>query len=154
MRLFSFILLAMLGLNISFAQETCYTEEEQELLMFLQADSISGRTGAVQLSSAHCTLNVPDGFVFLDPQESKHLLVDYWDNPEERLEGVLGTMVKADAGIYVNVETAYIVSYDNCGYVSDEDAASIDYSDLLKEIQEGLEEVLWSTNSPEDLEGI
>lgn len=140
MRLFSFILLAMLGLNISFAQDTCYTEEEQALLMFIQADSISGRTGAVQLSSAHCTLNVPDGFVFLDPQESKHLLVDYWDNPEDRLEEVLGTMVKADAGIYGNVETAYVVSYDNCGYVSDEDAASIDYSDLLKEIQEGLEE--------------
>ncbi len=140
MRYFLSILLVMSGLNISFAQESSLTEEEQELLMLLQSDSISGRTGAVQLSSAHCTLNVPDGFVFLDPQGSRHLLVDYWDNPEDRLDGVLGTMVKADAGIYDNVETAYVVSYDNCGYVSDDDAASIDYNALLKDIQEGLEE--------------
>ncbi len=140
MKYFLSILLVMSGLNISFAQEPSLTEEEQELLMFLQSDSITGRTGTVQLSSAHCTLNVPDGFVFLDPQGSRHLLVDYWDNPEDRLDGVLGTMVKADAGIYDNVETAYVVSYDNCGYVSDDDAASIDYNALLKDIQEGLEE--------------
>lgn len=140
MKYFLSILLVMSGLNISFAQEPSLTEEEQELLMFLQSDSITGRTGTVQLSSAHCTLNVPDGFVFLDPQCSRHLLVDYWDNPEDRLEGVLGTMIKADAGIYDNVETAYIVSYDNCGYVSDEDAAGIDYNALLKDIQDGLEE--------------
>ena len=112
----------LLWSSTALAQEAPLTQEEKELIAQLQADSIKGQTGAIQLPSAHCTLSVPDGFVFLDSQSTKHLLVDYWDNPQEKLDGVLGAMVKADAGIFYNVETAYVVSYDNCGYVSDEDA--------------------------------
>ena len=130
----------LLWSSTALAQEAPLTQEEKELIAQLQADSIKGQTGAIQLPSAHCTLSVPDGFVFLDSQSTKHLLVDYWDNPQEKLDGVLGAMVKADAGIFYNVETAYVVSYDNCGYVSDEDAASIDYNALLKDMQDGVKE--------------
>ena len=130
----------LLWSTTAFAQEAPLTQEEEELIAQLQADSIKGQTGAIQLPSAHCTLNVPEGFVFLGPYDSKHLLVDYWGNLEDRLNGVLGTMVKGDAGIFYNVETAYVVSYDNCGYVSDKDAINIDYDALLKDMQEGVEE--------------
>ena len=130
----------LLWSTTAFAQEASLTQEEEELIAQLQADSIKGQTGAIQLPSANCTLNVPEGFVFLGPYDSKHLLVDYWSNPEDRLNGVLGTMVKGDTGIFYNVETAYVVSYDNCGYVSDKDAISIDYDALLKDMQEGVEE--------------
>ena len=141
MKHFVLIIAAFLLCGIpAFAQEAPLTQEEEELIAQLQADSIKGQTGAIQLPSAHCTLNVPEGFVFLGQYDSKHLLVDYWGNPEDRLNGVLGTMVKGDAGIFYNVETAYVVSYDNCGYVSDKDAISIDYDALLKDMQEGVEE--------------
>ena len=141
MKHFVLIIAAFLLWNTTaFAQEAPLTQEEEELIAQLQADSIKGQTGAIQLPSAHCTLNVPEGFVFLGPYDSKHLLVDYWGNPEDRLNGVLGTMIKGDAGIFYNVETAYVVSYDNCGYVSDKDAISIDYDALLKDMQEGVEE--------------
>lgn len=141
MKHFVLIIAAFLLWNTTaFAQEAPLTQEEEELIAQLQADSIKGQTGAIQLPSAHCTLNVPEGFVFLGPYDSKHLLVDYWGNPEDRLNGVLGTMVKGDADIFYNVETAYVVSYDNCGYVSDKDAISIDYDVLLKDMQEGVEE--------------
>lgn len=141
MKHFVLIIAAFLLWNTTaFAQEAPLTQEEEELIAQLQADSIKGQTGAIQLPSAHCTLNVPEGFVFLGPYDSKHLLVDYWGNPEDRLNGVLGTMVKGDADIFYNVETAYVVSYDNCGYVSDKDAVSIDYDALLKDMQEGVEE--------------
>lgn len=141
MKHFVLIIAAFLLWNTTaFAQEAPLTQEEEELIAQLQADSIKGQTGAIQLPSAHCTLNVPEGFVFLGPYDSKHLLVDYWGNPEDRLNGVLGTMVKGDADIFYNVETAYVVSYDNCGYVSDKDAISIDYDALLKDMQEGVEE--------------
>ena len=106
------------------AQEYNYTPEELAFLEEIQADSIYGQTGSISLSSAHCTLNVPEGFVFLNPTQSEHLLVDYWDNPQERVDGILGTLVKEDAGIYDNVETAYVVYYENAGYVSDKDASS------------------------------
>lgn len=133
-------MLILAGMNFSFAQENELTQEEQEFLEFVIADSISGQTGAVNLSTAHCTLNVPDGFVFLNKTDSRHLLVDYWENPEDRLEGVLGTMVKADAGIFYNVETAYVITYDNCGYVSTKDANSINYTDLMADMKKQVKE--------------
>lgn len=140
MRYFLSIFLSFVSSILIFAQEQELTAEELAVLEELQADSIIGQTGAVNLYSAHCSLNVPKGFVFLDPMQSKHLLVDYWGNSQDKVEGTLGTLVKDDAGIYYNVETAYVVSYEDAGYVSDKDAASIDYDDLLKSMQEGLRE--------------
>lgn len=135
-----FILCLLLGVNIATAQDSDLTEEEKELVRKFQADSIKGQTGAVKLESAHCTINVPDGFIFLDESSARHLLVDYWDNPEERTYGVSGALVRADAGIFYNVENAYVVSYDNCGYVSDKDASEIDFNELLEQMQEQTKE--------------
>lgn len=123
-----------------FAQEDELTPEQMEILEQILADSIQGKTGIISLDGANCTLNVPEGFIFLDKDESRHLLVDYWDNPTDRLDGIIGTMVKQDAGIFYNVETAYVISYENAGYVSDKDAISIDYDDLLKSMQEAVRE--------------
>ena len=112
--------------------------DEEAIRQFIATDSIHGQTGAVPFKEAHCTLDVPEGFVFLNPVDSRHLLVDYWDNPEEKIDGILGTMVTADAAVFGDVETAYVISYDSSGYVSDEDAGSIDYDELLESIQESM----------------
>lgn len=123
-----------------YAQTEELSPEEYEFLQQIESDSIKGQTGAITLSQAHCTINVPDGFVYLDPEDAKHLLVDYWDNPEEKYEGVLGTLVSEYAGVFDDVNTAYIIFYSDAGYVSDEDAESIDYDELLKNIRETIEE--------------
>lgn len=124
----------------AFAQDEELTPEQLEVSEQLQADSIQGQKGLISLNIANCTLNIPEGFVFLDTEASKHLLVDYWDNPTDHVDGILGAMVKQEAGIFYNVETAYVISYENAGYVSDEDATSIDYDDLLKNMQESIKE--------------
>lgn len=112
--------------------------DEEAIRQFIATDSIRGETGAVPFREAHCTLDVPEGFVFLNPVDSRHLLVDYWDNPEEKIDGILGSMVSADAAVFDDVETAYVISYDSSGYVSDEDAGSIDYDELLESMQESV----------------
>lgn len=122
-------------------QNEALSSEDLEFQQYIEHDSIIGQTGSVVLDEAHCTLQVPDGFVFLNPEETKHLLVDYWENPSEKLSGTLGAMVRQNAGTYINVETAYVIWYEDAGYVSDEDAKGIDYAELLKEMQdETLEE--------------
>ncbi len=120
----------------SFAQEADdgdgLTPEQIEQL---RNDRIDGRTGPVALASAHATLRVPDGYVFVDAAGARHLLVDYWDNPESNAEGVLGMLVPAECEIFLDIETAYLFEYKDAGYVSDEDVASIDYAKLLREMQ-------------------
>lgn len=102
--------------------------------------ALQGETGNISLENAHCTLNVPEGYLFLNKEDSKTLLCLYWGNSLSSVENILGTLVKKDAGTYSNVQTAYVVSYDNAGYVSDKDAESIDYEELFKDMKKSLYE--------------
>ena len=124
----------------AFAQYEDPTPEELRILEQLQADTIPGQTGVISLDVANCTLKVPEGFVFLDKEASKHLIVDYWNNPDESADEIIGTLVNDYAGYFYNVDIAYIIMYDDSGYVSDEDANSIDYDELLKSLQDELKE--------------
>ncbi len=107
-------------------------EQIEELRL---ADPIPGRTGDVALPSAHATLRVPAGYRFVDAEGARHMLVDYWDNPEDVAKGVLGMLVSEDCKGFVDVETAYFFEYHDVGYVPDKDAASIDYARLLRDMQ-------------------
>ena len=107
-------------------------EQIEELRL---ADPIPGRTGDVALPSAHATLRVPAGYRFVDAEGARHMLVDYWDNPEDVAKGVLGMLVSEDCRGFVDVETAYFFEYHDVGYVPDKDAASLDFAKVLREMQ-------------------
>ena len=107
-------------------------EQIEELRL---ADPIPGRTGDVALPPAHATLRVPAGYRFVDAEGARHMLVDYWDNPEDVAKGVLGMLVSEDCKGFVDVETAYFFEYHDVGYVPDKDAASLDFAKVLREMQ-------------------
>ena len=137
--LFAGLLLSAQSLDLAGAEEEL-TPEQQEYLEFITNDSIKGQVGTIAFGEGNFSLTVPEGFVYLDPEQSHHLLVDYWDNPEEVAEDVLGTLVSADTDVYYNVDIAYTISYEDVGYVPDDDADSIDYDELLKTIQSAMNE--------------
>lgn len=134
------ILLMIITCSLVYAQDQELSAEDPALIEALQADTIEGQSGEIILNTAHCTLRVPEGFVFLNPSQSKHLLVDVWDNPQDKVKDVLGVLVSEDAVSYDDVETAYLVYYEDIGYVSDNDAESINYNDLLKSLQDDIRE--------------
>lgn len=106
----------------------------------LKQDVILGKTGIINLSECYAQLNVPDGFVFLDKEQSKRLLVEYWNNPSDRTTDLLGTLVPSENSCYYQIAVAYVISYNNCGYIKDDDANSIDYDELLKQLKDGEKE--------------
>ncbi|MBR6981773.1 MAG: DUF2167 domain-containing protein [Prevotella sp.] len=106
-----------------------------EVLQELKADVISPRTGDIDFPVCHAHVTVPQGFVFMDIEQTKKLLVDYWGNPEDRMEDVIGSLVPASCEAFYQIAVAYIISYENCGYIKDDDASSIDYDELMKQIQ-------------------
>ena len=108
----------------------------QEQLEYLKQDVVMGKTGMISFSECHASLEVPEGFVFLDSEQSKKLIVDYWNNPESRMSNVLGTLIPKGAKAFYQISVAYVISYDNCGYIKDDDANSIDYGELLKQLQQ------------------
>ena len=133
----------LLFLSIIFCSFSKVTDQDilsqgltDEQLYDLQQDHITGQTGTIDLPECHASLNVPQGFVFLDKEQAKKLLIDYWNNPKDRADSLLGVLVPNDAECFYQIAVAYAITYDNTGYVKDDDANSIDYSELLEQIKE------------------
>ncbi len=91
--------------------------------------SLQPRYGEISLPSAEATLNLPEGYFFLDSKDARTLLVDIWGNPPSEVLG----MIMPESG---TLEWAVTINYSDEGYVSDEDAAETDYDELLDTLKE------------------
>jgi len=89
----------------------------------------------VQLSGGMATITLPKSFRFLGEQDSRKLLVA-WGNPPEAGEGVLGMLVPSDSSPLSEDGWAIVVTYDEDGYVNDEDAKTLNYDKVLSQMQE------------------
>jgi uncharacterized membrane-anchored protein len=95
--------------------------------------SLKFETGTVELESGNATINVPEGFGYLDKEQSIYVLSDLWGNPLDT--SILGMLVPKDRGVLADNGWAFTISFDEIGYIKDDDAADINYDDLLKEGQ-------------------
>jgi len=101
--------------------------------------SLEIKTGRVVLGNNLATLNLPDSLVFLDGENAQRLLVDGWGNPPDDVPP-LGMILPAEVSPLAEESWGVTVEYEASGYVSDEDAADIDYSDMLKDMQADMRE--------------
>jgi len=94
------------------------------------------RTGTIVVGKGLATLHLPTSFRFIGPEGSRRLLTEAWGNPPASAEGVLGMLIPAAVSPLTREGWGIVVSYEEEGYVNDADAASIDYSKLLKQMQD------------------
>ena len=95
--------------------------------------SLNYQHGEIQLGGSIGTLNVPQSFRYLDAAQSRFVLEDLWGNPQD--SSVLGMIVPQDRGMLADDAWAFIITYDEMGYVKDDDAGEIDYDELLGEMK-------------------
>jgi uncharacterized membrane-anchored protein len=104
-------------------------------------DSIQGtlsyQTGHLTLPGGIGELTVPAGYRYLDSAQSRRVLTTFWHNPSGNS---LGMLFPKDKGPLDANSWAYVILYDDMGYVKDDDADDIDYADLLADMQKDLEE--------------
>jgi uncharacterized membrane-anchored protein len=113
-----------------FPTRTYENPEAQRLV-----ESFDYRQGTIALPETGVELRVPESFYFLGSEDARRVLVTAWQNPPSMAEHVLGMIFPA-ARSPVDDTWGAVITYDADGYVSDEDAARIDYSELLKNMQE------------------
>ena len=106
---------------------------EQQFLSSLQY-----RSGDVALGDAGATLHVKPGFRYLGHDVARKVLEDYWGNPPD--DDVLGLLVPDNAALGADHSWAVVVTYADEGHVSDEDAAKVDYDQVMKEMKESAAE--------------
>ncbi|HEY1029490.1 MAG TPA: DUF2167 domain-containing protein [Pseudomonas sp.] len=101
--------------------------------------SLQFQTGRIVLGNDLATLNLPESLVFLDSENAQRLLVDGWGNPPDDVPP-LGMILPAGVSPLADESWGVTVEYEDSGYVSDEDAADIDYSDMLEDMQADMRE--------------
>jgi len=112
--------------------EAASQQAEQQLVA-----SFTPQEGKVNLPGGIATLDLPASFRYLTPADSARLL-EAWGNPPGTVS--LGMIVPAGVNPMSAESWGVVITYDKDGHVKDDDADGIDYTKLLKEMQEALEE--------------
>jgi uncharacterized membrane-anchored protein len=92
------------------------------------------RDGQVAVEQAQARLDLDGNFRYLGAADARKVLEQLWGNPPD--DSVLGMVVPKGRGVLDDTGWAVVVTYSDEGYVSDEDAAKIDYAELLREMKD------------------
>jgi len=98
------------------------------------ASSLKWQTGTITLKNGLAKINLSDNFRFLDHENAEKVLHDLWGNPPD--PDNLGMIFATDVGPLDHDRWGIVVSYEEGGYVKDDDAEKINYDDLLKQMQQ------------------
>jgi uncharacterized membrane-anchored protein len=103
-------------------------------------DSIEKTTqyqyGAIKLDNGDASLDIPQGFKFINSKQSQYILEELWKNVPDA--SVLGMIVSDSFRINSIANSwVFVITYDAMGYVKDDDADEINYDELLDDLREG-----------------
>src|SRR5262245_18162011 len=103
--------------------------------------SLNFQKGTITIGESLAAIALTDKFVYLDSEDAKTFLTKIWENPPAVAARTLGMLLPTDANPLSAEGWGIIISYDKSGYVSDEDAEKIDYTELLRDMQEATRRV-------------
>jgi len=98
------------------------------------AENLRYKQGEITLKEGLAKLNVPPEFRYIDGADADTVLVKMWGNPPSG-ERTLGMLLPADVGPDQAECLGIIITYEEDGYVKDDDAAKINYDKLLKDMK-------------------
>jgi len=102
------------------------------------AASLTYEKGEITVRDGLARIRLPETYRYLNAKDTEKVLVNLWGNPAG--SEALGMIVPATFDPLDGTSWAVIVSFADDGYVKDDDAAKIDYNDLLKQMQEEVAE--------------
>jgi uncharacterized membrane-anchored protein len=108
-------------------------QEQEQITAEEFLASLNFQKGTITLPGGVANLNMPEGFHYLSPVDTERVLVTAWGNPPGN--ETLGMLVRGPEDILADESWAVVIAYEEDGYVSDENADSIDYAAMLADMQ-------------------
>jgi len=93
------------------------------------------QTGRVSIRNGLATLTLPAEFRYLNSRQAAAVLQAWGNPPGSR---TLGLLLPSGLSVFAREAWAVVITYDEDGYVKDDEAAQIDYAALLKKMQQGI----------------
>jgi len=106
------------------------SREEAEALV----STLKYQTGEINLKDGLAKIKIPAQFRYLDGADAQTVLVRLWHNPPGGKS--LGMLLPADTSPLSSDCWAVTINYEEEGYIKDTDAEKIDYTSLMKQMQE------------------
>jgi len=131
MRAVRILSLCLFAALIARADESANLSKDQILSL---VSELKWQTGTITLKDGLAKINLTDDFRFLGNNDARRVLHEVWNNPDQ--PDILGMIFPKDKGPIDQDNWAVLVSYEDSGYVKDDDAGKINYSDLLKKMQD------------------
>ncbi len=131
-----FLVFGVLVSSVQAREAQELTPQEREWLARAEGiwKSLDRQTGKITLPGKVATLNVSEGFYYLNPDDAQKLLVELWGNPPG--EKPLGMLLPAGVTPFEAESWGVTIDYQEDGYVEDSEAAEIDYDELLAQMKE------------------
>ena len=128
-------LLATAIVSSTYAHAQEVTEPDSSYLAMVDSidHSFHYQRGTIVLQDGLATIEVPEGYKFMDAEQSDYVLTTLWGNPPSEVLGML--FPEETSPLSDNLSYAVEISYSEEGYIDDEDAAEIEYDELLEEMQ-------------------
>jgi len=101
-------------------------------------ESLQLQTGSIDLAGGVAALNIPDTFRYIGPEDAKRFLEEGWGNPDG--SGTLGMLLPTETDLFGGEGWGVVITYQEDGYISDEDANEIDYLEMLQSMQKASRE--------------
>lgn len=109
------------------------------LNFLIEADSLNNlltyEKGEIAIGGELAVLQIPESFKYLNPGETDKVLVEAWGNPPRK---TLGMIMPDSVNPYGYDGWGVIITYQEEGYVDDEDAQEINYDELLVDMQKDI----------------
>ena len=116
----------------AYAQDASEEAAKRQAEQFVA--SLHWKEGEIAVPKADAKFKLGSQFRYLEASDAQKVLENLWGNPPD--DSVLGMVVPKSHGLLDDNSWAVVVTYSDDGYVSDEDAKSIDYADMLKDMQD------------------
>lgn len=99
--------------------------------------SLTPQLGTIELLDGVARLEVPEDFRYIDAEDTRKFLEQGWGNPDG--SGTLGMLLPVETDLFGDEGWGVVITYQEDGYVEDDDAAEIDYDELLASMQQDAE---------------
>jgi uncharacterized membrane-anchored protein len=113
----------------------------------------SVKKGNVTLPNGIAELKLDKKINYIPPQSAEIMLVDLWGNEPGSGTHSQGMLIPSGVDVSSDQSWGVVITYEEDGHVSDEDAAKIDYDDLMKQMKESVKEAADSEDRDVELVG-
>jgi len=110
-------------------------DEAQKAELKALVDRVKYQTGKIDIGSGLATLQLTDEFRYVDQAGTETVLTGLWGNPSSGRR-TLGMIVPADFHPFSTQAWCVVISFEEDGYVKDDDAGKINYDKLLTGMKE------------------